>query len=556
MQSQKLCFDSTVQRTSRLPENCHVESSLASLNPSRGVRSPIQTFDVGVSSNRGSREAAAPTPTRAHMHISVTLALLQVLSGEPRQRYDVRFTDGNGEKASVTASIDVGGVYLSMRNGGNDLPNGFATFVTINSVLDTNGQSVEFQRDSSSRWRLGRALSRATIQYDIDFKFAREAWPSGNEQAAQWEGGALYTVTKPLFIIGSVDHPATVSFTLLAGWQVATPWKSSPGNANQFDVADERSLTDNSIVLGRFAKEVLSAGPFTFTLATFGKTVGSARLMAGVLDKVAKEYVRIFPSTAPTSYLMTVFSGSENDGEAFAQSFAFRTGDVPAQSNGIMWATTLAHELFHFWNGHLLRGADPVAASWFSEGVTEYYANRTLLRTGALSPCAFLTKAENMAGLYVYFRTQPMFDSVTLAQAGTRRTRYRFGVYNGGWATAFALDREIAAATSGRASLDDVMRELFRRHGNSTTPYAVDEIFAIASQVAGKPMQPFLAKYVEGMEVIPMKQLFQSIGIDADFISYTGEGYFRFAANPRQAQLAEWGRYSGLGSTAPRACNR
>jgi predicted metalloprotease with PDZ domain len=484
------------------------------------------------------------------MHVILSgLAIMLAQAGAADvQRYDVSVHDSPAPTASVTATITVGGEYLSVRNGGNDLPNGFATFVNLKSVRDENGASVGFTRDSVSRWKLSRAVRSAHLEYDVDFKFAREPWPSGNEQAGQWEAGALYTVTKPLFVIGSTDAPAEVAFILPAGWRVATPWRSLQGRANTFVVDNEPGLTDNSIVLGRFNQEKLVAGPFTFTLATFGRTAGSAALMSKVLNAVAREYMSIFPSTPPTSYLMTVFSGSENDGEAFAQSFAFRTGEVPTSANSLLWSTTLAHELFHFWNGHTLRGTDGVASAWLSEGVTEYYANRSLLRTGSLPPSAFLAKAENMAGLYVYFRTQPMFDSVTIAQAGSRRTRYRFGVYNGGWAMGFALDRQIAMATSGRARLDDVMRELFRRHSNRT-PYTIAEVFEIASNIAGKPMQPFLAKYVEGMDLLPMKDLFASIGIEADFISYTGEAYFRFAAHPSPAQQLEWKRYSGTGAS-------
>ena len=476
--------------------------------------------------------------------ISVVITMIQAVAVES-QHYQINVHDGPVTSASVTATIAVGGEFLSVRNGGNDLPDGFATFVTLKSVRDENGSNVGFKRDSVFRWKLSRAITSAHLEYDVDFRFAREPWPSGNEQAGQWEAGALYTVTKPLFVIGSVDAPAEVAFVLPAGWQVATPWRSVQTSSNSFTVDNQSSLTDNSIVLGRFSEDKLVAGPFTFTLATFGRTAGSAALMSKVLGAAAREYVRVFPSTPPTSYLMTVFSGSENDGEAFAQSFAFRTGEVPASENSILWATTLAHELFHFWNGHTLRGADGVASAWLSEGVTEYYANRTLLRTGSLPPSAFLAKAENMAGLYVYFRTQPMFDSVTVAQAGSRRTRYRFGVYNGGWAMGFALDREITRATSGRAGLDDVMRELFRRHGNGT-PYSIAEVFEIASNVASKPMQPFFAKYVEGMDVLPMREIFASLGIDADFISYTGEAYFRFAADRSSAQRLEWQRYSGI----------
>jgi predicted metalloprotease with PDZ domain len=462
----------------------------------------------------------------------------------PQSRYEITLPDTTGRTASVVASIDVGGDRLSMRNGGNSLPHGFATFVTIKSVREASGRSLNFRRDSVSRWKLDRPAGRVTISYEVDLSFARQSWPSGNEQAAQWESGALYSVTKPFFVTGAIDGEAEVAFQLPHGWAVATPWPGLPGKANTFSVKDESSLTDNSIVIGRFRADTFSSGPFTFTLATFGRTSESAPVMSSVLKLVAEEYVRVFPTTPPTSYLLTVFIGSENDGEAFDQSFGFRTGSTPSQSNAIIWATTLAHELFHFWNGHSMRGTDGIWSAWLSEGVTEYYANRTLLRTGALPPSAFLAKAENMAGLYTYFRTQPMFDSVTVGTAGSRRTRYRFGVYNGGWAIGFALDRTISETTGGRASLDDVMRELFEAHPYPTRPYTAAEFISTVSKVAGKDMQPFFTQYVDGKELLPLAVLFKGIGIDANFISYTGEGYFTFPERPTPAQRAEWKLYS------------
>jgi predicted metalloprotease with PDZ domain len=477
---------------------------------------------------------------------SLVVALSHSMIPAPQpSHYDVTFPTSAGTSASVVASIDVNGEFLHMRNGGNDLPQGFATFVTLKQVRDEQGQNVGFQRDSVSQWKLARKVARATLTYDIDFSFARKDWPSGNEQAAQWKNGALYTVTKPLFVTGAGDTPSDVVFHLPTGWKIATPWKPVAGKQNEFSVSSEPSLTDNSIVVGQFRSDTFTTGPFTFTLATLGETVSTSAMMSRVLRLVAREYVRVFPSTRPTSYLMTVFQGLEDDGEAFAQSFAFRTHDIPTQANGIMWGTTLAHELFHFWNGSMMRGTDEVASAWFSEGITEYYANRKLLRTGALPPSLFLSKAEKMAGLYEYFRTQPMFDSVSLSAAGSRRTRYRFGVYNGGWAVGFALDREIARATSGRSNLDDVMREIFSTHSDVNTPFSVAEVVAITSRVAGKNMKPFFDKFVDGRDLLPMTELFHELGINADFISYTGEGYFRFSRNPTPRQVADWNRYSG-----------
>lgn len=46
-----------------------------------------------------------------------------------------------------------------------------------------------------------------------------------------------------------------------------------------------------------------------------------------------------------------------------------------------------AHELFHFWNGRILRAAEPdKLCYWFSEGMTDYYAFRILHESGDWTP--------------------------------------------------------------------------------------------------------------------------------------------------------------------------
>jgi predicted metalloprotease with PDZ domain len=88
------------------------------------------------------------------------------------------------------------------------------------------------------------------------------------------------------------------------------------------------------------------------------------------------------------------------------------------------------------------------------------------------------------------------------------------------------------------------MRDLFTAHAEATNPYTAAEFVSIVSKAAGKDMRPFFAQYVDGKGLLPLEALFNGLGIDANFISYTGEAYFTFRPSPTATQRADWKRYS------------
>ena len=75
-------------------------------------------------------------------------------------------------------------------------------------------------------------------------------------------------------------------------------------------------------------------------------------------------------------------------GTGLTNSFAmFSRSDLDANSSQHREQAqlVLAHEYFHNWNGLTLR-VDDASAYWFSEGVTEFYTLRILVRAGLMSP--------------------------------------------------------------------------------------------------------------------------------------------------------------------------
>src|ERR1044072_8816477 len=102
---------------------------------------------------------------------------------------------------------------------------------------------------------------------------------------------------------------------------------------------------------------------------------------------------------------MTLFLSDDIDSEAFEHSAAFSERELPSKENLIGWGNTLAHELFHSWNGAELGPRDYASCQWFSEGFTEYFANLALVQQRLIAEPLFLSKAEKNLGIYALFRS-------------------------------------------------------------------------------------------------------------------------------------------------------
>lgn len=85
--------------------------------------------------------------------------------------------------------------------------------------------------------------------------------------------------------------------------------------------------------------------------------------------------------------------------------------------------------------------------------------------------------------------------------------------YNKGEIVAALLDLEMRRLTSGRRSLDDLMRQLWTRYARKGRGLEEDAIRKAVVSVTGKDLSHFFDKYVDGVEPLPYEQLFGAAGI-------------------------------------------
>lgn len=445
-------------------------------------------------------------------------------------KYRISFNESNPLLASVEAEITVADGRIFMAPWGADhLPNGWASFVKNLLITDRAGKSVNFESKPNGAWQLGGASNGAAMRlsYQVDLSFTKTKWTYGNEQAGVFQDDALFVVSKALFVVSDAPSASEISFDVPPDWKVAAPWQTNGKNGRTFVALDKNDLINNSVVLGKPAEYVFEEGNFTFTLALLGRIREAKDLIAPALRKTLRSYVRVFDKTPPTKYLMTVFYADEADAEAFGKSAAFTERDRLTKDNLIRWGNTLAHEFFHSWNGHAIQGEDYASSQWFSEGFTEYYANLALVRERLIDEELFVRKMEKNLGLYFYFNASPAFDGASLKEAGTKKGRYRIGVYNGGWAAAFCLDVMIRDETNGKKSLDDLMRLVYERFGLAAKKYRYEDLVRAMSEIAGRDMGDFFKKYVAGKDRLPVLDCLRRAGFEGYTQFYDGEIYIK-----------------------------
>lgn len=194
--------------------------------------------------------------------------------------------------------------------------------------------------------------------------------PDEPSKAVSWLNGDMGILCLDYIapVFKNIEAEVILDFSLPEGWTAVTPWEKT---AN--------SSSGNLSLLSR--REYLVVGPMKLSETT----VGGIRLTLGMHPEFSLEEesgqkkilsdVMLFFGAPPADIAGMAVSAIPND-IVHGGSAGFST----IVHNGKY--VTLAHEFFHFWNNQ--RKFVP-GASWFVEGVTEYYGLKLACASGFVS---------------------------------------------------------------------------------------------------------------------------------------------------------------------------
>ncbi len=124
------------------------------------------------------------------------------------------------------------------------------------------------------------------------------------------------------------------------------------------------------------------------------------------------------------------------------------------------FAFLLSHQLFHAWNPHRLTPPDfDERLYWFTEGVTDFYAAVTLLRTGIWSFEQFVSKFNAVSREYYDSPKRNLSANETVVQRRTDLAAERLP-YQQGFLLSANWNLRIRERSHGAQSLDSALRQL------------------------------------------------------------------------------------------------
>jgi predicted metalloprotease with PDZ domain len=198
--------------------------------------------------------------------------------------------------------------------------------------------------------------------------------------------------------------------------------------------------------------------------------------------------------------LLPIANGSTLAGDAFTAGFvaaADSTADLDAVGR------LLAHELFHLWNGQRLAAIETEARfKWFTEGITDYYADRIFRELGYYSDSAYRGHVNAVFRNYYSSPERGAALRDVAARFWTDQTVKRYP-YVQGYAFALYLQANLPRWAGSRFDLDSLMVGLFRAaHGGSieiTDPL----ILSAAPAPARAPLAAAIGQYIGQGAMVP-----------------------------------------------------
>jgi len=422
--------------------------------------------------------------------------------------------DKDAKRAHVEADVWVEGRDLALFNCMPipQLKNGQADLIERLQVHDMAGNAVTLNDKGEGEYEVD-GDRRLRLSYDIRLEHDKYEWPGGNEEVSYHTDEGLMSVGYPLFIVPGVKMlgQTEVTFDLPTGWKANTPWRSTakPGT---FIVDTRRELVNNAFFFGTARAETFKAGGVEMTLV-MGKQYWKRRdAFISMIDKQMNSYQKLY-GRGPVAdrFLIVINHGATGDGGAFAASFSQYLKDDGSEVSRPIWGKVMAHELAHFWDGHSLVPKNE-SEEWFKEGVNDYVTVVTMARNKLLDRSMLIQQLENLArGQNVARNVQGL--TVTVREAVKDKHRNWLLVYGGGTIAGLAMDVELRKATKGKASLDTLLKEMYKEFGHKGKTYDQADIVRIARAISGVDLDPLLNNIVATSKAPDLAPLFKDIGL-------------------------------------------
>jgi len=400
-------------------------------------------------------------------------------------------------------------------------------------------------RVDEQTWRVAMNNTHsATITYKVYGNDLSGTFSQLDSQHANFNGGNLF-----MYVVNHKPDPVTLTIDAPNGWRIVNGrMESRDQRVWQFPNWDIMIDTPTEVAPNWTDDTFTVNGKqYHVVVHSLGKEGGKRPALVSGIEKIVRAETAMWGPPEFDSYTFLVHfanDGHSGDGmEHLTSTQIILPGELADQGQLEEALATASHEFFHVWNVKRLRPIElgpwdftrpaHTRGLWIAEGITNYYGHLMQRRAGIWddtklykeladqigevdnSPGSKLMSAEDSS------LSAPYIDDAPHAQE-TNLSNTSISYYPKGEIIGVVLDLLIRGKTKGKASLDEVMRRMYREFYLDSPKatyylrgrgYANEDFFRVASEVAGEDMHDFFKRYVQNVETPPYEQAFAQVGL-------------------------------------------
>jgi predicted metalloprotease with PDZ domain len=398
----------------------------------------------------------------------------------------------------------------------------FARWIT-NFGAEAGGRPLRWDKADYDTWRiLTERAGPVTVHFDYLADSLDNAMSWARPDFALFNGTNLFPYAEGR----GFNFPATVTIRTQPDWKIATSMHPA-GAPGTYREANYHDLVDMPFFVGRFDYDSMVVAGKTTRLATYPAGFLASERRAQLWDQIGRAIPvesKVFQETPWDSYtVMDIFDQSYGGGSALEHQ-ASHVGIYNPQIVGSpLLPSITAHEIFHAWNVKRLRPSDmvpyvydraePTPWLWVSEGITDYYADLALVRSGIVDSTGFFGFSSQKAQTVAQAPPTALQDaSLSTWVHPVDGSGYLY--YPKGSLAGMLLDIIIRDASDNRRSLDTVMRELYQATYKKGRGFnRADWWGAVSRAAGGRSFADFDQKYVDGRDPFPYASVLPLAGL-------------------------------------------
>ncbi|MDZ7804489.1 M61 family metallopeptidase [Thiohalophilus sp.] len=442
---------------------------------------------------------------------------------------------------------DPAGQRLSMPSWipGSYMIRDFAKSVVRLRASDDQGHPLTVVKHDKATWEVAACDTPLYIEYEV------YAWDLSVRGAHLDTTHAYFNGTTVFVAIeGQTDQPCQVTLQRPEGeayqnWRVATtlPRRDAPlYDFGRYQAANYDELIDHPVEMGCFDLASFEVAGVAHDIAITGKHRADLPRLCRNLEKICHTHVAMFGELPKMErYLFMVTAVGEGYGgleHRSSTSLLCSRNDLPLPGQDTItdnyrnFLGLCSHEYFHLWNVKRIKPATfmpydlsretPTRQLWAFEGITSYYDELALVRSGVINTESYLqllgqtaTRVWRGAGRFKQSVADSSFDAWSkFYKQDESAPNNIVSYYTKGALIALALDLTLRQYTDDARSLDDLMRRLWQDYGKPGIGVPEGEIERLAAAIAGTDLSDFFTRYVHGTEDPPLQSLLEHTGIN------------------------------------------